>query len=229
MNPPLASEDLALLRAINTPTIANALELLAVTPRNEGFTREPVRCIFPDLGVTVGYAVTATIRSAAPPDSARPVPLKAYWDYIAQSPAPRVVVAQDLDQPPAGAWWGEINSNIHRALGCIGVITDGTVRDLDEVRPLGFQFIAAGVSVSHVHAHLQDFGKPVTIGTMKVSPGDLIHADKHGAIVIPQAHARNLLKAVLAVERYERALIQLCKSPEFSTAELERLVKNKIA
>ena len=226
MNPLLTTEELALLRAINTPTISNAIELIGLRPRDEGFTREPVRCLFPDLGVTVGYAVTATIRSATAPNASEVPPLKAYWDHIVQCPAPRVVVAQDLDQPPLGAWWGEINSNIHRALGCIGLVTDGTVRDLDEVRPIGFQFIAAGVAVSHVYAHLEDFGKPVTIGSMRVQPGDLIHADKHGAIVIPPSHAREVLKAVLAVERYERPLIQLCKSPDFSTAELERLMKS---
>lgn len=227
MNPPLSNQELGLLRATNTPTIANAMEGLGVGPRDRGFTREPVRCMFPDLGVMVGYAVTATIRSATPPSAQPPHFLKAYWDWIAGSPAPRVVVAQDLDQPPAGAWWGEINANIHRALGCVGLVTDGTVRDLDEVRPLGFQFVAAGVSVSHVFAHLDDFGKPVTVGGMTVQPGDIIHADKHGAIVIPAAHAHAVLAAVQEVERYERPLIQLCKSRDFSIAELERLMKNE--
>jgi len=226
MTPPLSPEEFNLLRAINTPTIANAIELLGIRPRHEGFTREPVRCLFPELGVTLGYAVTARIRSGTPPR--RPASLKPYWDHIVESPAPRVVVAQDLDQPPAGAWWGEINSNIHRALGCIGLVTDGTVRDLDEVRPLGFQFLASGVSVSHVHAHLEDFGQPVMIGNMQVRPGDLIHADKHGAIAIPLPQAREVIKAVLKVENYERPLIQLCKSPGFSTAELERLITRGI-
>jgi regulator of RNase E activity RraA len=228
MNPTLTIEELNLLRTINTPTIANAIELLKIRGRGEGFTREPMRCMFPELGVTVGYAVTATIRSSTPPHSEGGVTLKAYWDHIADYPSPRVVVVQELDQPPAGAWWGEVNSNIHRALGCIGLVTDGTVRDLDEVRPLGFQFIAAGVSVSHVYAHLEGFGKPVAVGGTTVHPGDIVHADKHGAIIIPQTHAREVLKAVLAVERYERPLIQICKSPEFATAELDRLMKSKI-
>ena len=228
MNPPLSSKELELLRAINTPTIANALEVLGASPRDEGFTSEPVRCMFPDLGVTVGYAITLTVRSTKPPESSRPSMLKAYWDHIGACPTPRVVVAQDLDEHPVGAWWGEINANIHRALGCIGVVTNGTVRDLDEVKPLGFQFVAAGLAVSHVHAHLEDFGKTVSIGGMKVKPGDIIHADKHGAIVIPQAQAKDVLKAVLAVESYERPLIQLCKSPAFSTLELERLMTRKV-
>ncbi len=228
MSEPLSTEELNLLRAINTPTIANAIEVLGLRPRSEGFTNGAIRCLFPDLGVMVGYAVTAVIRSATPPEESRRASMKAYWDHIANFPAPRVVVVHEIDQPAAGAWWGEVNSNIHRALGCIGVVTDGTVRDLDEVRPLGFQFFATGVAVSHVYAHLEDFNKPVTVGGMAVTPGDLIHADKHGAMVIPVQRAREVLDAVMAVERYERPMIQLCKSPEFSTAKLEQLMKNKI-
>jgi 4-hydroxy-4-methyl-2-oxoglutarate aldolase len=228
MSEPLTTEELNLLRAINTPTIANAIEVLGIRKRNEGFTNGSIRCIFPDLGVMVGYAITATIRSATPPDPSHRASMKAYWDHIANFPAPRVVVAHEMDQPAAGAWWGEVNSNIHRALGCIGLVTDGTVRDLDEVRPLGFQFFATGVAVSHVYAHLEDFNKPITIAGMAVTPGDLIHADKHGAIVIPVQHARAALDAVMAVERYERPMIQLCKSPQFSTAQLEQLMKSKI-
>jgi regulator of RNase E activity RraA len=144
MSEPLSTEELNLLRAINTPTIANAIEVLGFRERSEGFTNSSIRCMFPDLGVMVGYAITATIRSATPPDKSRAASMKAYWDHIANFPAPRVVVVQDLSQPAAGAWWGEVNSNIHRALGCIGLVTDGTVRDLDEVRPLGFQFLACG-------------------------------------------------------------------------------------
>lgn len=228
MSEPLSTEELNLLRAINTPTVANAIEVLGIRKRSEGFTDSSIRCIFPDLGVMVGYAITAVIRSATPPDKSHRASMKAYWDHIANFPPPRVVVVHEIDQPAAGAWWGEVNSNIHRALGCIGLVTDGTVRDLDVVRPLGFQFFATGVAVSHVHAHLEDFGKPITVGGMAVMPGDLIHADKHGAIVIPVQHAREVFDAVIAVERYERPIIQLCKSPEFSTGKLEQLIKNKI-
>ena len=227
MNLPLTNEDFALLRITNTPTIANAIELLGVRGRMDGFTRGAVQPMFPDLGVMLGYAVTVRIRSAQSPQN--PAALKTYWDHIASIPAPRVVVVQDLDQPPGGALWGEVNANIHRALGCIGVLTDGTVRDLDEVRPIGFHFFASGVAVSHGFAFPQDFNQPVVVDGMKVSPGDLIHADKHGAITIPVEHVRALLEAVAAVERYERPMIQLCKSPDFSTARLDELRKNKPA
>ena len=227
MNSPLTNEEFALLRTTNTPTIANAIERLGVRGRMEGFTRGAVQAMFPDLGAMLGYAVTVRIRSAHLPQNR--ALLKTYWDHIARIPAPRVVVVQDLDQPPGGAWWGEVNANIHRALGCIGVVTDGTVRDLDEARPIGFHFFATGVAVSHGFAFPEDFSQPVLIDGMRVNPGDLIHADKHGAITIPVEHARALLKAVAAVERYERPMIQLCKSQDFSTAKLDELRRNETA
>jgi regulator of RNase E activity RraA len=227
MNEPLTPAELDLLRAVNTPTLANAVELLGFRDPTQGYTREPVRCLFPDRSPMVGYAVTIAVRSGAPP-SAQAIPLRDYWEYLAHTMSPRVVVAQELDQPPAGAWWGEINANIHRALGCLGLVTDGTVRDLDEVRPLGFQFLAAGISVSHAHAHLEHFGHPVTIHGTTVTPGDLVHADKHGAIFIPIAHVRDVIRALESIEAYERPLIQLCKSREFSPEKLDALMKRTV-
>jgi 4-hydroxy-4-methyl-2-oxoglutarate aldolase len=227
MDVPLTADELNLLRITNTPTISNAMERLGIRDRNEGFTCGSIRAVFPELGVMVGYAVTVTMRSTQAP--VKKLALKQYWDHMAAIPAPRVVVVQDLDEPPVGALWGEVNANIHRALGCIGVVTNGTVRDVDDVQPLGFHFFAAGVAVSHVWAFPEDFNKPVTVDGMTVRPGDLVHADKHGAITIPVDQVGPLLKAVAAVERYERPLIQLCKSPEFSTAKLEQLMKNPVA
>jgi 4-hydroxy-4-methyl-2-oxoglutarate aldolase len=227
MNVALTADQLNLLRITNTPTISNAMEKLGIRDRNEGFTRGNIRAIYPELGVMVGYAVTVMMRSTQAP--AKKLTLKQYWDHIAAIPTPRVVVVQDLDEPPVGALWGEVNANIHRALGCIGVVTNGTVRDVDDVQPLGFHFFASGVAVSHVWAFPEDFNKPVIVDGMSVRPGDLIHADKHGAITIPVDQVGPLLNAVAAVERYERPLIQLCKSPEFSTAKLEQLMKNPVA
>lgn len=226
MNVMLTTDQLNLLRITNTPTISNAMEKLGIRDWNEGFTRGKIRAVYPELGVMVGHAVTVTMRSVQKP--AKKVALKEYWDHIASIPAPRVVVVQDLDDPPVGALWGEVNANIHRALGCIGVVTNGTVRDVDDVQPLGFHFFAAGIAVSHVWAHIEDFNKPVIVDGMAVRPGDLIHADKHGAITIPVDQVGALLNAVAAVERYERPLIQLCKSQEFSTAKLEQLMKNPV-
>src|SRR3972149_3219093 len=123
------------LRAITTPTVANGIEAFGVRGRNEGFVDAGVRCIFPDLGPMVGYAATPTIRTAQPGER-RPAP--ELWAHVQSVPAPRIVVIQDLDDPPGiGAFWGEVNSNIHRALGCVGAVTNGSVRDLDEGRARG--------------------------------------------------------------------------------------------
>jgi regulator of RNase E activity RraA len=228
MEKPLTHQELDALRRINTPTIANAIEALRVRPRDEDYTSGAIKCMFPEFSAIVGYAVTLTVRSGKPSGEAKALSRKPYWDHIATIPAPRIVVAQELDQPPRGAFWGEVNANIHRALGCVGVITDGGVRDLDEVRALGFYFFAAEVSVSHAYARLEDFNQPVTVGGLRVCPGDLIHADKHGAIAIPEGRAREVIAAAVAVEKYERSMIDLCKSADLSTTRLAELLDGTI-
>jgi 4-hydroxy-4-methyl-2-oxoglutarate aldolase len=223
MTPPLSEREFALLRSINTPTLANAIELLGFRDRMEGFTRGNIRPFFPELGAVLGYAVTVTIRSAQKTDSS--VSLKEYWDHIEKIPGPRLVVVQDLDEPSGGAWWGEVNSNIHMALGCTGVITNGSVRDLDEVRPLGFHFFGSSVAVSHGYAFPNGFNQEVCVDGMTVNPGELVHADRHGAITFPIEKVRDVLAAVAAVERYERPMIQLCKSAKFSSSALKELLE----
>ncbi len=227
MDPLLTAEELEILRGVTTPTIANAIERFHLRGPAEGATDGTIKCVFPGMRPVIGYAVTLAIRSAQPNPQPQFTSRQPYWEHILKYPAPRLVVAQDLDQPPAGAYWGEVNSSIHWRLGCAGVITDGTVRDLDEVRMLGFPFLAAGISVTHAHCHLEAFDLPVTVGGMRVNPGDLVHADQHGAVVIPREVAHKLLAAVRAVELYERPIIQLCKSPDFSLPRLADLLKNE--
>jgi len=220
----LTPEELADLRRLNTPTIANAIETFNVRPRNAGFTGPELRCMFPDFEPIVGYAATGTIMADQPGEGTRNAPRPEYWEYIRSLPAPRIAVLQDLDQPPAvGSFWGEVNGNIHRALGCVGTITNGGVRDLDEVREIGFQMFASAAIVSHAYIHLVDFGTPVKIGGLVVRSGDLIHADKHGAIVIPHEIARDVPRAAEEVERKERRIINYCKSPEFTVAGLREV------
>lgn len=227
MTEPLSPGELQSLRRFTTPTIANALERLGACRSDEGYTDPSIRCIFPDLGAVVGYACTLMIRSAAPNAAPRYSSRKPYWDHLAKYPAPRIVVSQDLDEPARGAYFGEVNSNIHRALGCVALVTNGAVRDLDEVHALGFPMFAGSISVSHAHAHLEDFDKPVTIGGLRINPGDLLHADRHGVQIIPAAFARKLIDAAREVEAYERPMIELAKSPEFSTEKLAELLKNE--
>jgi 4-hydroxy-4-methyl-2-oxoglutarate aldolase len=225
----LMPEELQSLRVINTPTVSNAIERLGFRDSHLHATDGSIHCQFPEMPAIVGYACTLAVRSSKPGSRPKHEVLRPYWDHFEKYPAPRIVVAQELDEPAVGAFWGEVNANIHRALGCVGLITNGTVRDLDEVRALGFQFLAGGLSVSHAYAHLEDFDKPVKVGGLAITPGDLIHADKHGAIVIPHAIAREVAAAAQAVERYERPMIDLCKSANFSTAKLEQLMRNEVA
>src|SRR5207247_8696865 len=130
------------------------------------------RGLLPDRGPVVVYAVTAVIRAEHPAPEGKRASTFAWWDYIQTIPAPRIVVMHDLDQPRGqGAYWGEVQANIHKALGCVGVVTDGSVRNVDEVGKLGFQFCAAHVSVSHANIHLVDFGIPVKVRGVCINPG----------------------------------------------------------
>ena len=214
------------LRKISSPSIANAIETFNVRPRSQGFMSSEIRCLFPELGPLVGHAVTAVIRAEPQPLEGHRSSTFAWWDYVLSIPAPRVIVVHDLDEPRGqGAQWGEVQANIHKALGAVGTITDGSVRDLDEVRALGFQFAAAHVSVSHAYVHMVDFGLPVKLGGLWVKPGDLLHCDQHGAINIPVDLAGKVADAVRRVEADERKIIEVCQSRDFTADKLKELYK----
>lgn len=212
------------LRKISSPSIANAIETFNVRPRNQGHMSSEIRTLFPELGPLVGHAVTAVIRAEPRPLEGHRASTFAWWDHVLSIPAPRVIVVHDLDEPRGqGAQWGEVQANIHRALGCAGVITDGSVRDLDEVRALGFQFAAAHVSVSHAYVHMVDFGLPVKVGGLWVQPGDLVHGDQHGVVTIPADIAGKIPEAVAKVEADERKIIACCQAPGFTAEKLKAL------
>jgi regulator of RNase E activity RraA len=210
------------LRGYDSPTLANAIETFNVRSRAIGFTRSDIRSIFQDLPPMVGYAVTGRIRSAVPSDqqySRHP-----WWDHIISVPPPRIVVLEDLDDPPGlGAFWGEVQANIHRALGCIGTVTNGSVRDLDAVRALPFHYLAGNVAVSHAYVHLVDFGTPVTVGGLTVATGDLLHADRHGALSIPWELAAQLPEVSERIIAKEKVTIDFCHSSDFSVTGLKKL------
>ncbi len=214
------------LRKITSPSVANAIETFTVRPRNQGYMSGELRALFPELGPLVGHAVTALIRAEPAPVDGHRASTFGYWDFIQTIPEPRVVVVHDLDEPRGqGSQWGEVQANIHKALGCAGVITDGAVRDLDEVRTLGFQFVAAHISVSHAYVHLVDFGLPVKVGGLWVNPGDLVHADQHGVVTIPPDLGPRIPDAVAKIETTERRIISLCQSREFSAERLKALYR----
>ena len=216
---PLSAEALDGLRRYNTPTIANAIEVFGVRGRHLGFLPHQVRCLLPRIGPIVGYAVTSRTR-AEPTDGPVPDLNGDYLRYVAATPGPKIAVGQDLDDPPGlGAQFGEVNATIHKKLGCVGHVTDGCPRDLDEVEGLGFGLFGLNPCVSHAYVRLVEFGKPVTLAGVEIKPGDLLHADKHGVCVIPLEIADRLADACAEVERLEKPLLELCRSDEFNLDE----------
>jgi regulator of RNase E activity RraA len=222
MDAPLTAEELAAIKKYDTCTVANAIETFNVRPRNQGFMSAEIKSIFPEMGVMVGYAAVGQIRSKEP---AKAQYANAAWfDYIMSIPAPRVVVLQDMDDPPGvGSFWGEVQGNIHYALGCVGVVTNGGVRDLTEVRDLGFNYFAKHVLVSHAYVHMIDHGKPVVIGGQEVKTGDLIHGDQHGVHVVPTEIARDIPRVGDEIFVREHVIIDYCKTPEFTLDGLKKL------
>lgn len=219
---PLTEAELDALRALDTPTVCNALEVVAPERRAYGFTTTPLVCARPHLPPIVGYARTARIRAMAPAREA--VDRVTYLEYVADGPAPRISVIEDLDITPGfGAFWGEVNSNIHKALGCLGVVTGGSIRDLPDCAE-GFQLIAGNIGPSHAHVHLVDFGGTVTVANMEVSSGDLIHADQHGAVVIPHAVAREVPAAAAKIAERERITIDACQKPGAGIEEVKAAI-----
>jgi 4-hydroxy-4-methyl-2-oxoglutarate aldolase len=212
------------LARYDSPTLANAIETFDIQPRDVGFADSRVRCMFPELGRMVGYAATATIVTRGePPEDWAGAGNDALYAHARTITAPRIVVVADLDDPPAyAAFWGEVHATIFGALGCVGVVTDGAVRDLDEARGMGFHFFAAGPSVSHAYVRVETVGEPVEIGGLSVAPGDLLHADQHGVLRIPPEIAAELPAAADRVIEREQALLRWVRSDEFDP---ERLVE----
>ena len=218
---------LAALRRYDTPTLCNALERVAPERRGHGFTTSPLHCVHPRLPPIVGYARTATIRASRASGRGaageRQGELE-YYRYVASPPHPTLTVVEDLDSPAGfGAWWGEVNTHLHRGLGSLGVVTNGSVRDLDQVAE-GFQILAGSVGTSHAFVHPVELGVPVCVAGMRVQPGDLIHADRHGAVVVPAEVAAGLPEAAERVISAERALIEASRERDFGIQILERLI-----
>ena len=219
----ITPELLARLAAADTPTVCNALELVVPERRARGFTTRPFVVAFPALAPIVGVARTATIR-AREPSSRTPAEAKAlrldYYRYVAAEALPTVAVIQDLDDPPGfGAFWGEVNSAVHKGLGCLGCITNGSIRDLDLLAP-GFQLLAGSVGPSHAWVHVEAFGCDVEVHGMTVRHGDLVHADRHGAVVIPAEAAHRLPEAIALCGRHEAPILAAARAPGFTVEKL---------
>jgi regulator of RNase E activity RraA len=211
------------LRRFDTPTLANALEIARGQRTITGFTRQTLISAFSQLPPIVGFARTVTIRSSTPYDPAvRRKNQLAYYEYLAQPQQPTVSIVQDIDsQPGMGAFWGEVNTHIHWGLGCVGAVTNGSMRDLDAMHP-HFQCLAASLSPSHAWVQVVDIGKQVDVFGMVVSDGEIIHADRHGAIVIPRELLDKLPAAIDLMARREKELLDAARKPGFSMATLQQ-------
>lgn len=223
----LNQAELDALAEFDTPTICNAIEAVAPERRGWGYTVEPFFVIDRGARPIVGYARTATIRSSQPSgrtpeaDSASRV---AYYRHIDEGDEPTITVIQDIDAHIGfGAWWGEVHSNVHKGLGSIGVITNGSIRDLDDWAE-GFQALAGSVAPSHAWVHAVEYAIPVTVHGMQVAPGDLIHADVHGAVVIPHEHARDIPSVVARLMNAEATLIKAARADGFCADVYEQLI-----
>ena len=221
---PFTRADLAALAAWDTPTICNGLELIVPERRAIGFTTEPMLAADRRLPPIVGLARVGTIRAKAPPQDKVADRLD-WFGYVADADMPSVVVLEDLDTPPGyGAWWGEVHSRVHQKLGAVGCVTNGSFRDADMLAP-GFQIVAGRMGPSHAHVHMVGFGQKVRVFGMEVGHDDVIHADFHGAVVVPAEAVRRLPDAIALSARREKVILDLCESPDFSVAKLREAVR----
>ena len=209
------------LRQFDTPTIANALEIAQAKRSTSGFTRQTYLCAFAKLPAIVGFAKTATIRCSTPYDPAvRRKNQLAYYEYVAQGDQPTIAVIQDIDSEPGlGAFWGEVNTHVHWGLGCVGTLTNGSMRDLDAMHPQ-FQCFAAALSPSHAWVQVVDFGGQVDVLGMTVADGDIVHADRHGAVTIARDLLDKLPAAIDLMARREKVILDAARKPGFGVAAL---------
>jgi regulator of RNase E activity RraA len=225
---PLSAVDAEFLRSIDTPTVCNIVEMVSPERRGYGYTTRHLHCPFPDLAPMLAYARTVTIRTKdafALSDAGYMDKRMDYLDYVAAEPRPTVMVIQDLDDPAGyGAFWGEVQSNVHKALGCIGTITNGSVRDIPMIAP-GFQMLAGSISPSHAYVHVVDYGRDVSVHGMAVQSNDLIHFDRHGAIVVPVDKIADMKTALEKLLKTEARIINAAKAADADVEKIKAAIR----
>ena len=207
---------LEFLQSIDTPTVCNLVEIVAPERRGFGYTVRHLHCPFPELPPIVGFAKTVTFKAKdkVPLGEAGYMQKRLdYLDYVAGSPQPGIMIMEDLDGEHVGygAFWGEVQSNVHKALGCLGVVTNGSIRDIPAIAP-GFQMLAGSIVPSHAYVHVVDFGIDVTVHGMAVKSGDLVHADRHGAVVVPTDKIEAMQATLGTVAAREAKIITAAKA-----------------
>jgi len=204
------------LKAIDTPTICNAIERFNVRNAVSGFPGMDIRCIYPQLGVTLGYALTVTVDSTTP-DAPRDNQVWSEWvRAMAAAPKPIFLVFKDVGLPEKSAHMGEVMASLAKRLGAVALLTDGGVRDILEVERLGFQYFAAGVVASHGNPRLLQINQPVSIDGLQIEPGDLLHGDLNGVVKIPMKIAGQLAGMAATIRQEEGALLEYINGPDFS-------------
>jgi len=217
------------LASVDTPTVCNALELALGRRDGINFTYGTLVAAPAPLPAIVGYARTLRTCSTSPSALSAQDDLALrirYYHYVSPNgDEPVIIVQQDMDLTPGfGSFWGEVHSTVHKALGVRGVVTNGSVRDLDVLAP-GFPIIAGSIGPSHAQVHVVDFDVPVQVLGMSVQPGDLIHADRHGAVVIPHAIAAEIPRCIDLTTAKEASILAAARKPGFSAADLEAALR----
>jgi regulator of RNase E activity RraA len=218
-NPSFTAADLEILKRWDTPTICNGLELVTPERRAIGFTVESMVAANRKLPPIVGLARTGMIRAKEPPRGAIP-PREDWYDYVAAQDLPTIAVLQDIDDRPGyGAFWGEVQSTVHLALGVLGCVTNGSFRDLDMLAP-GFQIVGGRIGPSHAHVHMVQMRCEVNVFGMLVKDGDVVHADFHGAVVIPAEVVVKLPDAIDLISRREKVILDMARAEGFTSAKM---------
>jgi regulator of RNase E activity RraA len=215
---------LKLLQRVDTPTVCNAIEVAQGKRGFNAFTRGTMLASHTDAPAMVGYAHTARIAAVAPPTEPAEV-IKArrmaYYRHMSEGPRPAVVVIEDMDFPHCiGAYWGEINTKVHKGFGMSGALTNGVMRDLGDL-PDGFPVVAGSIGPSHGFVHVKEVGTTVTVFGMQVADGDLIHADRHGGVVIPSEVLDTLEVAILKLLDTEKLVLDPARKDGFDLDAFE--------
>jgi regulator of RNase E activity RraA len=228
MSATLSKDELDFLRSIDTPTVCNLIEIVTPQRRGAGYTVRHLHCPFPDLPPMVGFARTVTIRAKdafGMGDASYIQRRLDYLDYVAAEPRPSIMVIEDLDDEVGyGAFWGEVQSNVHQALGCLGTVTNGSIRDIPMIPP-GFQMLAGSIGPSHAYVHMVDYGGEVNVHGMAVKSNDLIHADRHGAAVVPADKVSAMKTALVGLNEREAKIIKAARAPDMTLDKLKAAIK----
>ena len=222
----LSESQFSFLRSIDTPTVCNLIEIVAPERRGAFYTVAHLHCPFPDLPPMVGFAKTVAIRARDKVSGSSYMQKRMdYLDYVAAEPRPSIVVIEDKDEPAGyGAFWGEVQSNVHKALGCLGTVTNDSIRDIPAIAK-DFQMLAGSIGPSHAYVHVVEFGIAVTIHGMAVQSGDLIHADRHGAVVVPVGKIDAMQAALDGLNKQEARIIAAARKPGVTVEDIKAAIR----